>query len=504
MVAPARDCATSLPHAWSPAPILESYIKQTVWIRAIHEPFILAALALALTSGFGYGALLVGALALGVIPGAWYAPTVQAHGHTQLFGWLGLFILGMALYFLPRLRGEKLRRVERAPWAYALLAFGIPLRTLSQPALGFWTTSDNVRSLLRVLFALSGVLELAGIVLIASMLIATVRGAKPISTQAPAYPVLPFVSLALISLALAFVLNLLGVLNAVLDGHTTLAARYDQLIIQLWLYGVAIPMAIVFSIRNLPLFMRLAMPPRRPIRLLGIIYSTALLLRLLPFILAILDDALRGNAALPFAPLITANYLNVLVFDALAAAGGIILNVCILLFIVQLDLLRLRPPWIVDRAPDTRPDLAHLRKPTRPNYPDNGEYGRFELLIYSAYTWLAIAVILDLLRVIGSITGNLTVPQDAARHAFAVGFVTLLIFGMAARMVPGFSHKKGLAHPELVLWTFVLGNLAAVLRVVPTFFPQSELALMLWGLSGIVGWGAVLVLGINLLGTLRQ
>lgn len=482
----------------------ETEIKQTVWTRAIHEPFILAALAVALTAGFGYGALLVAALSLGVIPGAWYAPTVQAHGHAQLFGWLGLFILGMALYFLPRLRGEKLVGVKRAPWAFGLLILGIALRTLSQPALGFWTSSDNVRSLLRVLFATSALLELAGIALIASMLIATLRGAKPLTSQAPAYPVIPFVSLAVSSLALTFVFNLLGVFNAVLDGHTTLAARYDQLIVQLWLYGVAIPMAIVFSIRNLPLFMRLAMPPRRSLRLLGMVYSIALLLRLLPFIIAILDDALRGNTISPFAPLITANYLNVLVFDALAVAGAILLNLCVLLFVLQLDLLRLRPPWVVDRAPNTRPDLDHLRKPTRPNYPDVGEYGRFELLIYSAYTWLGIAVILDLMRVIGGVTGNLIVPQDAARHALAVGFVTLLIFGMAARMVPGFSHKKGLAHPDLVLWTFGLGNLAAFLRVVPTFFPQSELALMLWGLSGMIGWLAVLALGINLGGTIRR
>lgn len=470
------------------------------WQRRIHEPFILAALALALTAGFGYGAVLVGVLALGIIPGSWYGATVQAHGHAQLFGWLGLFVMGMGLYFLPRLRGVTLQETGRAPWALGLLVAGIGLRTLVQPALGFATAASGPGlSALRLLFALSALLELGGTALVGSMLAATMRRARPVSRDAPAYPVLPFIYIAATSFALALLLNALGVWNAVLDGHAALAARYDQTVIQLLLYGVGVPMAVVFSIRNLPLFLRLAMPPRNSLRTLALVYEIALALRLLPSVAAILDDAL-----LAFAPLLRANFINLLLFDALGVAGALVLNFCILVWVWQLDLLRRRPPWIVDRAPNTRPDLDHLRKPTRPNYPDYGEYGRFELLIYSAFTWLVVAAVLDALRVIGGVTEVIRVPQDAARHALAVGFVTLLIFGMAARMAPGFSHKKGLAHPDLVLGTFVLGNLAAFLRVVPTFFPQSELALMLWGMSGLIGWVAVLVLAVNLVGTFRS
>ena len=127
-----------------------------------------------------------------------------------------------------------------------------------------------------------------------------------------------------------------------------------------------------------------------------------------------------------------------------------------------LDLLRRRQPWIVDRAPNTRPDLEILRKPTRANYPDAGEYGRFELLVYAAFAWLGLTVALNLARLLGELTGAFSVSPDMARHALAVGCVTLLICGMAARMVPGFSHKKGLAYPRLVVAIFVVGNLAAL------------------------------------------
>jgi uncharacterized protein involved in response to NO len=147
--------------------------------------------------------------------------------------------------------------------------------------------------------------------------------------------------------------------------------------------------------------------------------------------------------------------------------------------------------------------LDYLRPPSRANYPDNGEYGRFELLIYSAFVWLVVAVILDVLRALPGVDQVVTIPQDGARHALMAGFITLLIFGMAARMAPGFSGKRGVAYPDLVMWLFVLGNTAALLRVVPTFFPQSTFALMLWGLSGFVAWVAVLTLAILMWGTFR-
>lgn len=469
-----------------------------VWQRRIHEPFVRTALVIALTAGFGYGAIMVALLAFGIVPGAWYPPLLQAHGHAQLFGWLGCFILGMGLFFLPRLRGIKLPRQERLRYVLALLATGIALRTVAQPLAG-WFGDASAAVWLRGAMLGASILEMAGMVVLIALLAATERAHKPLSPDAPAYPVLPFVQIGFLCLVLAFALNLGGAWNAFAQARSVIPARYDQTVIVLMLYGVAIPVAIVFALRNLPLFMRLAMPSRRGWRALALVYATALFFRILPQCIAIADDALIATGSV-----LRANYLNVLVFDALAVAGILVMNACILIFVWRLDILRRRPPWIVERAPNTRPDLDHLRLPTRANYPDNGEYGRFELLIYSAFVWLVVAVLLDVLRALPMTGDALTIPQDAARHALMVGFITLLIFGMAVRMAPGFSGKRGVAYPDLVLWLFVLGNLAAFLRVVPAFFPQSELALMLWGLSGFVGWCAVLVLAVMLWQTFRS
>ncbi|HZQ05359.1 MAG TPA: NnrS family protein [Anaerolineae bacterium] len=463
----------------------------------IHEPFIYAALLIALTAGFGYGALLVGGIALGVIPGAWWGAVIQAHGHAQLFGWLGLFVLGMGLYFLPKLRGAQLQGTTRLPYAVALLVGGIALRVIVQPLLGFNAGGPNALAVWKILWGISAALELAGILLILSILRQTERIEKPLTPEAPAYAVEPFARIAFLSLTLAFILNALGVGSAVMQNQTTLAAPYETPVITLMLYGLALPMAIVFSVRNLPLFMRLALPRREVVRQLTLPYALGLFFILLPSLIALVAD-LGRLAQIQFPKDVPAS------LEALGWIGAWVLNGCILILLWELDLLHRRPPWTTTRAPNTRPDLDYLRKPTRANYPDAREYGRFELLIYSAYVWLVSAVLLNLARILAGFIPAITIPQDAARHALAIGFITLLIFGMAVRMTPGFSHKKGIAYPRLVLFTFLFGNLAAFLRVVPTFFPDSQIALSLWGLSGLFSWTAVAVLAVNLFVTFRQ
>ncbi|MGH9678476.1 MAG: hypothetical protein ACRD4Y_00845, partial [Candidatus Acidiferrales bacterium] len=45
------------------------------------------------------------------ISSAW----IQAHGHAQVFGWIGSFILGIGFYSVPKLRGSA-RPAFRAAW----------------------------------------------------------------------------------------------------------------------------------------------------------------------------------------------------------------------------------------------------------------------------------------------------------------------------------------------------------------------------------------------------
>ncbi len=338
---------------------------------------------------------------------------------------------------------------------------------------------------MRSAWLVSALLELAGAGVIGTTLYATRRTLPRLARQAPAYPVLPFVAIAAASFALAFILNAVATLDAFVRQTPYLNPLWDLSIIALMLYGVAIPIAMVFSVRNLPLFLRLAMPPRAELRVMAGVYAAGLALRVAPFLLAVFQTGF------PFP-------------DQLYALGALLQSAVILIFVWQLDLLRRKPPWIVDRAPNPRPDLDYL-KPTRPHYPDAGEYGRFELLIYSAYAWLTFVALLELTRGAGILLGfDLNLPVDVERHALALGFVTLLIFGIAARMVPGFSGKRGIAHPRLVTATFFFGNLAALFRVIPLLLNDAGIPPLFVAPSGALGWLAVACLAWNLTATFRR
>jgi uncharacterized protein involved in response to NO len=82
---------------------------------------------------------------------------VQAHGHAQVFGWLGTFILGIGYYTIPRLRRAAFSHT--AAWTtYGLWTAGVAMRW----AVGSWPWHW------RVLFPGAGVLELAAVVIFAA------------------------------------------------------------------------------------------------------------------------------------------------------------------------------------------------------------------------------------------------------------------------------------------------------------------------------------------------
>ena len=438
--------------------------------RRIHEPYIFAALAFALTTGFGLAAILIAARASKQPLGAWWIASVQAHGHAQLFGWAGLFVLGVGLFFLPRLRGTTLARVNLTMPALACLVVGIALRTISQPIIPL---IPNLAALGRSGVMLSSIFELIGIALIMTMLVSTFRRARPLGPDAPIIPVRPYLVTAFVSLALATILNLALSFSA----PEIFQADWDNTLTHLMLMGFIVPMALAMSVRTLPLFMRLATPPKHTLTPILAVYVMGLVLDLV------------GYLEQPF----------------FSSIGAILESMALLIFTWQLDVLfHRKTPWTAKRPPPP-PNYVETRKPPRKNYPDHGEFGRFEWLIMSAYAWLAFACGIAILNGAIVVLGNspLLTP-DVERHAITVGFVTLLIFGMGARMLPGFSGKSRVASTRLVMATFWLGNLAAFFRVMPLLAPDVPGADIALASSGAIDWLAVACLTINLWKTFHQ
>ena len=76
----------------------------------LYKPFLRGALVTALTAGATLGALNLAVMGFGADLSAVWGPLIQAHGYAQMFGWVGLFIMGVAYHTLPRFYLRPLRR----------------------------------------------------------------------------------------------------------------------------------------------------------------------------------------------------------------------------------------------------------------------------------------------------------------------------------------------------------------------------------------------------------
>ena len=114
--------------------------------------YIATGLVFMLLPGTLFGVANLLAISASHTPRAADAGWVQAHGHAQIFGWLGTFILGIGYYTIPRLRLAAWS--PRAACAtYVLWTAGVTMRW----AVGSWPWNW------RVLFPLAGILELIAV-----------------------------------------------------------------------------------------------------------------------------------------------------------------------------------------------------------------------------------------------------------------------------------------------------------------------------------------------------
>src|SRR5579863_928433 len=56
------------------------------------------------------------------------ASWIQAHGHAQIFGWIGSFILGIGFYSIPKMTGRIVQPATRGWIAWLLWTPGVLLR----------------------------------------------------------------------------------------------------------------------------------------------------------------------------------------------------------------------------------------------------------------------------------------------------------------------------------------------------------------------------------------
>jgi hypothetical protein len=406
----------------------------------VHRPFIAAALGVTLSLGAGWGALLLFEIGRHDSFEAVPAAHVVAHGAAQLWGFVALFVVGIALRYLPMAAGGPRAGL---PFARLLLA-----ALLTGVVGGFaWALAPGGLSWLG---PLSGAALVAGAVLFLGFLLRQLAG-KVRTTWGR----LIVAAGAWIVLWAGLTLLLRG--RAAGDGPGAYGEAMRQLLMELAIFGFALNAIYGFGQRLLSGIVGSGTPRPAAVEATFWLHNAGV-------ILLSLADATRAPLAGP--------------------AGAAAVAAAALCYAVGLR------GFVRVRRTSPRPEVGQ------------GLLGRYvQLAFFWLLAGLALLVLADLCWGARGLTPP-HAYLGAVRHALTVGFMTTLILGVGQRLLPVLGHTL-LPWPRLVLPTFLLiaaGNLLRVLTEMATSASPAAFAVM--PLSAVLELSALALFTANALRTL--
>ena len=416
----------------------------------IYRRFFTAGIALILTAGATWGAWLLWQIGVaGRFTGA-SLHHVNAHGHAQIYGWVGLFIMGFAYQAFPRLWNTDLVAPRLAVAAFASMLAGLVVRTAGMTLSGFW-------SLALPAALAGGALEAAAVLTFATQVVLTWR-----RSMMRYEPYVGFIFMALVWFLAQGALDLWHTYTTMTAATQKqlvwYVATYQAPLRDLQIHGLALFMILGVSMRKLPgIFGLRPVPPARA-----------------RVALALLSAAVAGEVIVFVAYRWTANHAlaALLMIPWLMLAAGVVMIVA---------------PW-------------RLWRPT----PVADRSSKF---IRAAYAWLLVSLAMLLLLPAYQRLSGLPFSHayyGATRHAITVGFISLMIMGIAAKVVPMLSGIDGRTLTSLT-GPFVLVNVGCFLRVAMqtlTDFDKGFFAVV--GVSGTLEVIGLAWWGLGLIAVMRR
>ena len=187
-----------------------------------------------------------GRQSLAALSQAW----LQAHGHAQIFGWIGTFIIGIGYYSLSKMGGLMPVAVSRGWTSWALWTGGVSLRWAANITEFHW----------RVLLPVSAALQLIAFVIF----FATVSHHKSRPAPAKRAPIETWMKLviaATVAFLLALILNQVEtVVLASTSAHPEIPHWLDQRYLFLVAWGFPVLAVWGFNARWLPVFLGIRQP----------------------------------------------------------------------------------------------------------------------------------------------------------------------------------------------------------------------------------------------------
>ena len=411
----------------------------------IYRRFFKAGIAIVLTVGALWGAVNLAQIAIGKsFLQLHLIQSIHAHAHAMIFGWVGLFVMGFAYQSFPRFKNTTLWRAGLANLSFYLMLCGIVTRMSAELLISSKTGL--------ALGAFSSVVELTAIVLFLTVLYKTAS-----QSLEPHNPYEKFLA------ASFFWFFVQAILSDIFFFAKATAVGQQQLIRRIALID----------------------GPLRDIQLLGF---TALIIagvsqRFVPLVYG-LTRPKKDRLSIIFAFMNIALVLNVISYVALLTTRN-------MAWAVGLEIAYLLMPcWAVLLAIQ----LGVFSKPTQTD--------RTFKFIRAAYVWLIIAnVMMPFFPLYNAVTRQYFAHayMGAHRHAFTVGFISMMIMGVAARVVPilaGVDARKlsNLWGPFVLI---TMGNCGrVVLQIGTDFFPKVCYPLV--GVTGFLEVAALAWWGIGL------
>jgi len=416
----------------------------------IYRPFFRAGIGVVLTLGAAWGAYLLLQIATAGSFTAASLQEVNAHGHAQIFGWVGLFVMGFAYQAFPRFKHTSLSHPRLAYASLWLMLGGLIFRSVFGATATSWPW-------LGVPAVAGCVSEIMAIGIFLYVVAATARrSAKPLQ----AYDWYIFAALGWFLVqavygTLYFAATLLAAGREQLLG---LVATWQAPLREIQIHGFAMLMILGVSQRLFHHFYGFPQPSRRK----SFVALTGLNAAIVGVVAGLMLMGGGGHAGA------AVWYLSVLL---LAGSAGLLVS-----------------DWrIFSRPQQSDRSLKFLR---------------------AGYVWLFVSLTMLVLLPVYHLVLPAFAPGSAAaemgfshayygaiRHAVTVGFVSLMIVGVSSKVVPTL---KGIdVHALRGLWVpFALINGGCALRVVsqtladftPAAFPVAGVTGFL-ELSGLAVWG---------------
>ncbi|UXY32223.1 NnrS family protein [Streptomyces sp. HUAS TT20] len=417
--------------------------------NTVHAPFFTAAVLSVLTVGASWGVLILWRIGFDERFTGVSVHEINAHGYAQITGWVGLFVMGFGYQAFPRLWRTSLAAPRLVPVVLAAAVTGLVTAVIGMGAAGYragggWT----------VPVALVGnALVLVASLLFAGQLLVTYR-----RSGGPLRPVTGFIGSGVFWIVgqAAFGLwhTAMTMTAAARSDLLWYIATYQAPLRDMQIHGMALLMILGLSSHLLPQMFGVARTPERRAWTALLLINAGVVTEVVVFV------AYRWTGAHWAAALLMLPWLMI--------AGGVAVMAL---------------PWRLWR-----------RLPR-----NDHRSGKF---VRAAYGWLALSLVMLLLMpVYQSVTGLAFshAYYGAIRHAITVGFASMMITGIAARVAPTL---RGI-HPRTLgslTGPFVLLNTGCALRVIlqtltdwhPFFFSVVGISGLL-ELTALAWWGTGLL-----------